>query len=172
MAGAGGGMVVYAAPSPIAPGQIPACLCWQSVGDEIKSGRSPGMATQQPRQCHPSASPQAETLDRLVGVFGAAGKVSAAGADQPRQRVAVKPNHAPSKQARGVAGGFDDVEHVTRPRIWPDLWPPFWPQSVRWRPRRRQRSAWSRRAAPCSRAPVRAPRYRPTCRSTAAHRFP
>ena len=38
-----------------------------------------------------------------------------------------------------------------------------WPRSGRWRRPRRRRSAWSRHAAPCSRAPARAARCRPIC---------
>jgi hypothetical protein len=168
-------VVVHATPSPIAPWQIPARPRRQSLRDKIETGRSPRVAAQQARQRHPSARPQAETVDRLVGIVGAGRKVPAAGADQPRQRVSVERNQAAPEQARGVAGGFDDAEQVTAPRISPDLWPRrwfSWPRSARSRPRPRRRSAWSTRAAPCSRAPARAPRYRPTCRSTAARHSP
>src|SRR5262249_2851745 len=61
------------------------------------------MAAQEPRQGHPAAGPQAETIQCRIGIFRAAWQMPAAKADQRRQRVAVERDEATPEQARRVA---------------------------------------------------------------------
>ena len=60
---------------------------------------APGLAAQQPRQRHPAAAPQPETLDRLVAIDRTGRQMAAVVADQRRQRVPVDPDQG----APGVA---------------------------------------------------------------------
>ena len=87
------------APSSEPPRQIPSRtrrLCRRHV---IDSGSAPGLAAQQPRQGHPSSTPQSETLDRLVAVNRTGRQMAAVVTDQRRQRVPVNPDH----RAPGIA---------------------------------------------------------------------
>ena len=66
------------------------------------------MTAQKPRQGHPAAGPQAESADRLVGVFGTGRQVPAMQADQRRERVAIDLDQAASRQPRGAGHGIEE----------------------------------------------------------------
>jgi hypothetical protein len=91
---------VDAAPAPEAPRQIPSRAIRFRQRHIVDSRSAPGLTTQQPRQRHPAAAPQAETCDRLVGIDRTGRQMPAVVSDQRRQRVPVDPDHRTS----GVAG--------------------------------------------------------------------
>jgi hypothetical protein len=91
---------IDAAPSSKTPGQIPARAGRRGRRDIVDAGGAPGLAAQQPRQRHPAAGPQSESLDRLVAIDRAGRKVAAVITDQRRQRVSVDPDCG----ASGVTG--------------------------------------------------------------------
>src|SRR6185312_5259721 len=120
------------------------------------------MAAQQTRQRHPAARPKAETVDRLVGVFGAGRQMPTFKTDKPGQRITIEFDETAPKEARRVEAGFWDAEQATPPQPWSD------PRSAslrfgQWRPPRHRTLASSTRGGPCSRAPAPAPRCRPNC---------
>jgi hypothetical protein len=132
----------------------------------------PRLATQQPGERHPAAGPQAETLHRLVGIVRAGRQMPAMKTDQWRERTAISLDQPTTGEARGAAAEVGGGRQLTPPRSSRRSCRRAWPRSGRWRRPRRRTSAASRRGAPCSRAPARAPRSRPTCRHAAARRFP
>ena len=73
------------APACVAPRHIPARFFRQRLRHEIEPGRAPRLAAQQPRQRHPAAGPQAEAIERLIGIVGAGRQMPAAKADQRRR---------------------------------------------------------------------------------------
>jgi hypothetical protein len=91
---------IYSAPSSKSPRQIPCCagrLCQRHIVD---ARGSPRLTSQQPRQSHPSAAPEAEALDSFVGVCRTGWKVAAIVTDQRRQRVPIDPDHRAPRVAR------------------------------------------------------------------------
>jgi hypothetical protein len=62
------------------------------VRHEIQARRPPRMAAQEPRENHPRSRPQAESLQRLVGVIGAGGQVAAVETDDCREGVSITPH--------------------------------------------------------------------------------
>ena len=163
---------VGAVPARVAPGQIPPRLLRQRVGHEIEPTRAPRLAAQQPREGHPAARPKAIAVDRLVGIVRAGRQVPAIETNKRRERVAIDFDQAPAGEARGTAAEVGGGRQFIPPRSSRRSCRRAWPRSGRWRRPRRRRSAASRHGAPCSRAPARAPRYRPICRHAAARRFP
>ena len=91
---------ISAAPSTIAPRQIPALIDGQRCRDEIEPRCSPGMTAAQPRQCHPSSGPQSEAADRLVGIGRAGRQMAAVKPDQRRESVAIDADQSARGDAR------------------------------------------------------------------------
>lgn len=65
------------------------------------------MAAQQPRQCHPTAGPQAEAVERLVGVVGACRQMPAMKAYERGEREPIDFNQTPAGEARAAAGSVE-----------------------------------------------------------------
>src|SRR6185312_12454381 len=88
------------APATVAPRQVPARPRRQRFRHEIEARTAPRMAAQQPCQGHPSAGPEAVTLQCLVAVIGAGRQMAAMESDQRRERVAVHANQRAAAGAR------------------------------------------------------------------------
>jgi hypothetical protein len=98
---------VHAAPATVAPRQIPSATPAKRLRNEVEPRRSEGMTTAQSRQRHPSACPQSEPADRLVGIIGTGRQMPAVRTDQWREHDAIKCDQRPS----GLSGGASaDVE--------------------------------------------------------------
>jgi hypothetical protein len=91
---------VDAAPASKPPRQIPSRARRPCQRHVVDPGCTPRLAAQQPRQRHPPSVPQAETLDRLIGINRAGRQMPAVVTDQRRQSVPVNPDHCASGIAR------------------------------------------------------------------------
>jgi hypothetical protein len=159
---------IRAAPAAITPRHIPARIAGQRARHEIETGGAERMAAGEPGRGHPATGPQAESADRLLGIFGAGRQVPAVPAEERRKRVVVGFDQPASGDARGADHGMEQRPHAAIPR---PPQPGDWPRSGRSRKPPHRRSAGWRRGAPCSRAPARARRRRPICLA-AARRSP
>src|SRR5262245_52890916 len=72
----------------------------QGSRHKIEAGRSPRMAPQDTRECHPAARPESEATNGFVRVFRAARQMPAARPDQWRQGGAIKRDQAAARHAR------------------------------------------------------------------------
>jgi hypothetical protein len=104
---------IDAAPAAVAPGQVPARVRWFHGRNIVDARRAPGLTAQQPRQRHPSAAPQAETLDCFVGIDRAGRQMPAVVADQQRKRVPIESDQA----APGIARQAQDRARTIRAKV-------------------------------------------------------
>ena len=98
-----GSRTVDAAPAPEPPGQIPHGAGRFHGWHIVDSGRAPGLATQQPRQRHPSSPPQSETCDGFIAINRTCRDVTAVEPDQRRQRMPIDPDQRAPAVARQVS---------------------------------------------------------------------
>ena len=88
-----------ASPSPVSPWQVPTRLLGQGRWHEIKSRRSPWVASQDASESHPTTCPESKAVNGFVRVFRAARQMPAARPDQRRQRDPIERNKAAASQA-------------------------------------------------------------------------
>ena len=86
------------------PRQIPSRARRSRQRHVVDARSAPGLAAQQPRQRHPAAGPQSETLDRLVAIDRTGRQMAAVVTDQRRQRVPVDPDQ---RRGRNCAAGVE-----------------------------------------------------------------
>lgn len=98
---------VGAAPAGIAPRQVPACRRRKFPRHEVEAGSSPGVASQQTRESHPAARPQAEAADGFARIVRAGWQMPTFRTDQRRNAVAIDRNQA----ARAAAGNLPKPDH-------------------------------------------------------------
>jgi hypothetical protein len=111
---------VDAAPTAKPPRQTPSRAGWRPLRHVVDPGGPPRLAAQQPRQRHPAAAPQTESLDCLVGVHRAGRQMAAVVADQRRQGVLIDPDRAASGVAREShdrAGAIGTAPNLTEGRV-------------------------------------------------------
>src|SRR6516162_10539308 len=68
---------VDAAPTSVAPGQIPPCALRGRERHVVDDGRTKGVTAQQQGERHPATGPESEASDRLVAIDGAGRQVAA-----------------------------------------------------------------------------------------------
>ena len=91
---------VRPAPAAIGPRPIPCRPCRQFLADDVDARCPAGVAAADPRQPDPAAAPQAEALDRLVGIGRAARPVPALPPDQRREAELVPADRPMRSSAR------------------------------------------------------------------------
>jgi len=150
---------------PVTPWQPPFLAGLKLVRDGIETRGSTRAAASDAKERHPAAGPQSVAGNRLVPEFGTGGDVTAGIPDEAREGQLVKPDQPRAGQPAGGAGEWPlpvagpsfrswmaavgSLAHVRRRSFVP-----LRPRSGRAHRRRRRRSAWSMRAAPCSPSPA------------------
>jgi len=91
-------------PTSIAPRQIPPAIVRHGPRHQVKAACAGRVATAQPCQGHPAASPQSKPGDRLIGIIRTRRQVSAVHADERRKRIAIERDQGPRRASRCAAG--------------------------------------------------------------------
>src|SRR6185437_4246245 len=141
-----------------------------NIGHRVEALTAPRVAAAESRKREPAAPPRTIRLDGLARIVRAGGKMPAIRPDERREGQAIKRNRPEHERLGGtLAKRFDHLPVLpgrsrhALPSV--NLTPRASPRSCQWPPRPRRTRAASRHGARDSRAPVRARRGRPICRT-------